>query len=231
MAKGKISILGDSILKGVQLDDTSSRYVVRDELGFDDIARRSGLTVQNFSKFGCTITKAWAYVQKMFSKIDADLVFMDFGGNDCDFNWSEIAASPLELHRPNTDFYEFAGTYNSMVDYMKANGALPVLSTLVPIQGSMYLDHVCRTRNLDRKAIMRWLGSESRIENFQLLYSDAIKGVCSSREIPLIDVREAFLSHGNVKSLMCSDGIHPNEKGQRVIHDCFEAFMGDFVAL
>ena len=231
MAKGKVSIFGDSILKGILLDDNTGRYIVKDELGFDTIANSAGLTMENFSKFGCTITKAWSYVQKMFARLNADIVFMDFGGNDCDFNWRAISESPLDVHRPNTDLHDFTRTYNTIVDFIKARRSLPVLSTLVPVQGQMYLDHLCKTQNLDKKLIMKWLGDEKRIENYQQVYSDAIKGVCAGREIPMIDVRNAFNAHGNVKSLMCSDGIHPNEKGQRVIHDCFKSFINDYIAL
>ena len=117
---GKVGIFGDSILKGVQVEGSGGRYVVNDFLGFSAIASRAGLSVENFSKFGCTITKAWSYIQKMFKRIDADMVFMDFGGNDCDFNWDEVSRKPLEVHRPRTDYYDFVNTYNDVVDYIKA---------------------------------------------------------------------------------------------------------------
>lgn len=227
----KISILGDSILKGVQLDDNSRRYVISDELGFDVIAEKAGLTVRNFSKFGCTITKAWFYVQNMFAKIDADLVFMDFGGNDCDFNWQAIAESPLEIHKPNTDYSEFVTTYGNLVSYMKARRALPVLSTLVPVQSDMYMDYICKTKGLDKAAITKWIANGNCVEHYQQMYSDAIRKVASDNEIPLVDIREAFREERNVKALMCADGIHPNKRGQRVIRDCFASFIDDYIAL
>lgn len=227
----KVSVFGDSILKGVQLDDSSRRYVMRDELGFDVIASSFGLTVENFSKFGCTITKAWSYVQKMFSRIDADIVFMDFGGNDCDFNWKAISESPLGTHKPNTEIQEFLGTYGRLVDFMKANRVVPVLSTLIPVQGDMYIDHICKANGLDKRGIARWIANGNQVEQYQKMYSDAIREVAATNEVPLIDIRTAFEEKGNVKSLMCADGIHPNHKGQRVIRDCFQAFMDDYIVL
>ena len=61
---GKVSVFGDSILKGVQVEGSGGRYVVNDFLGFSAIASRAGLSVENFSKFGCTITKAWLILPK-----------------------------------------------------------------------------------------------------------------------------------------------------------------------
>lgn len=227
---GKISVFGDSILKGVQVEGAGGRYVVNDSLGFSSIASQAGLSVQNFSKFGCTITKAWAYIQKMFSRIDADIVFMDFGGNDCDFDWAAVARSPLNVHRPKTDYYDFVSTYNTVVDYIKEKRRLPIVATLVPVQPDMYIDHICRTNGVDRKSIMRWMQNDpERLASLQKSYSDAVKGISCNREVPLLDIRSAFEDYSRPESLLCSDGIRPNLKGQRVIRDCFQAFISDYL--
>ena len=227
---GKVSVFGDSILKGVQVENAGGRYVVNDSLGFSSIASQAGLSVENFSKFGCTITKAWAYIQKMFSRIDADIVFMDFGGNDCDFDWDAVSKSPLNIHKPRTDYYDFVSTYNTVVDYIKEKRRLPVVATLVPVQPEMYLNHICRTRGVDRRSILRWMQNDvSRLENLQKTYSDAVKGISCNREVPLLDIRSAFEEYSRPESLLCSDGIHPNLRGQRVIRDCFQAFISDYL--
>ena len=227
---GKVSVFGDSILKGVQVENAGGKYVVNDSLGFSSIASQAGLSVENFSKFGCTITKAWAYIQKMFSRIDADIVFMDFGGNDCDFDWDAVSKSPLNIHKPKTDYYDFVSTYNTVVDYIKEKRRLPIVATLVPVQPEMYLNHICKTRRVDRKSIHRWMQNDvCRLENLQKSYSDAVKGISCNREVPLLDIRSAFEDYSRPESLLCSDGIHPNLKGQRVIRDCFQAFISDYL--
>ena len=227
---GKVSVFGDSILKGVQPDPVRRRYSVNDNLGLGVIASRYGLSLQNFSKLGCTITKAWFYVQKMFSRIDADMVLMNFGGNDCDFNWARIAENPMDVHTPNTEIGEFSSTYASIVDHVKARRRMPVLSTLVPVQKDKYIDYICRKGNLDRANVDLWIKNNGiELDSLQGSYSDAVATVARSREIPLLDVRSAFMSHGNVSSLMCEDGIHPNARGQKLICDCFESFMGDYL--
>ncbi len=228
----KVSVFGDSVLKGVQYNQNCGRHVVEGNLGFDDIAGRAGYSVQNFSKLGCTVTKAWNYLQKKFPKIDADLVFMDFGGNDCDFDWKAISESPLNIHKPNTDYYDFVGTYNDMVDYIISRRRMPVLATLVPVQADEYIEYVVSENNLDRRSINKWLGGDlKRLENHQRIYSDAVKGIASRRDIPYIDIRAAFEASGDVSALMCGDGIHPNDRGQAVIKGCFEEFLEDFIVL
>ena len=228
---GKVSVFGDSILKGVQPDPLHRRYCVNDSMGLSAIANRYGISVQNFSKLGCTITKAWFYVQKMFSRIDADMVLMNFGGNDCDFNWSSIAESPMGIHAPNTEIGEFSSTYGRIVDHVKARRRLPVLSTLVPVQKDKYIDYICRRDNLDRKNVNLWMENNSiDLDSLQGTYSDAVRSVAASREIPVLDLRSAFLSQGNPDAFMSEDGIHPNARGQKLISACFENFMGDYLS-
>ena len=228
---GKVSVFGDSILKGVQPDPLRRRYCVNDSMGLSAIANRYGISVQNFSKLGCTITKAWFYVQKMFSRIDADMVLMNFGGNDCDFNWSSIAESPMGIHAPNTEIGEFSSTYGRIVDHVKARRRLPVLSTLVPVQKDKYIDYICRRDNLDRKNVNLWMENNSiDLDSLQGTYSDAVRSVAASREIPVLDLRSAFLSQGNPDAFMSEDGIHPNARGQKLISACFENFMGDYLS-
>lgn len=228
---GNVGVFGDSILKGVQPDPVRRRYFVNDNLGLGAIAGRYGLSVQNFSKLGCTIGKAWLYVQKMFTRIDADMVLMNFGGNDCDFNWAQIAESPLNVHRPNTELEDFSRTYGRIVDHVKAQRRLPVLSTLVPVQKDKYIDYICRRDNLDRDNVKLWMENNAiELDSLQDSYSDAVRSVALSREIPVVDVRSAFLSQRDFDSLMCDDGIHPNARGQKLIHDCFENFMGDYLS-
>ena len=227
---GKVSVFGDSILKGVQPDPSRTRFFVNDNMGLGVIAGRYGLSLQNFSKLGCTITKAWIYVQKMFTKIDADMVLMNFGGNDCDFNWAQISKSPLDVHRPNTEIGEFSSTYARIVDHVKARRRMPVLSTLVPVQKDRYIDYMCRKGNLDRNNVDLWIQNNGiELDSLQASYSDAVRSVAQSREIPLVDVRSAFEAQGNPASLLCEDGVHPNARGQKLICDCFESFMGDYL--
>ena len=226
------SVFGDSVFKGVRYDSASGKTVVNDRLGLDAAAREAGLTLKNFSKFGCTITKAWNYVQKMFTRIDSDIVLMNFGGNDCNYNWEAISERPSDVHLPNTSLDEFVETYNNMIDYVMERRSLPVLATLLPVQDKTYIDYVCASRGLDRNNVMKWVNSRSQsLSDHQKEYSDAVVAVAADRGIPLIDLRSAFNSKGRAASLLGPDGIHPNDRGQKVMRGCFQAFIGDYLAI
>jgi len=228
MSSGKLCILGDSILKGIRLDEVSNKYIVGDGIDFAMIADRAGLKLENHSKFGCTVTKAWDYAKRRFINDTPDIVFMDFGGNDSDFRWKDINDRPLDVHDPNTNISTFISTYESMLDAATARGVKPVITTLVPVQSEKYFEWFCKTLGLVKDRVMSWLGDIDRIAHFQQVYSDAVKGIAAGRDIPLIDLRAAFQNELD-QDLMCSDGIHPNEKGQRLIHDCFDSFMSDYL--
>ena len=228
---GSLNVFGDSVLRGAGYDSTSGRLIVNDRFGLGDVAARAGFSIRNFSKFGCTITKAWDYIQRMFQKIDCDMVLMNFGGNDCDYNWKAVSKRPGDSHAPNTSIEDFRSTYDRMLDYIKERRSLPVLATLVPVQEDVYLDHVCRTQNLDRESIRRWRdGLETDLASHQKKYSDAVVEIARSGEVPLLDIRSAFESEKDPKSLMGPDGIHPNARGQKVINGCFESFISGYLA-
>lgn len=228
MSNGKLCVLGDSILKGISLEENTNRYIVCDGINFTMIADRAGLKLENHSKFGCTVTKAWEFVKKKFTSDMPEVMIMDFGGNDSDFKWKEINDNPLAVHGPNTDISTFIGTYEDMLDSLIEKGTKPVVTTLVPVQSEKYFNWFCKTLNLAKDRVMSWLGDINRIANFQQVYSDAVKGIAAGRDIPLIDLRSAFM-HEKDQDLMCIDGIHPNEKGQKLIHECFDSFMCDYL--
>ena len=53
------------------------------------------------------------------------------------------------------------------------------------------------------------------------MYSNAVLKVAYKNGCDLVDVRQKFLQSDNFPDLMCLDGIHANERGQKVIIDAF----------
>lgn len=97
----QIVALGDSILKGIQVDPETKRYVTRNEIGIPALERDFDLTVRNDSHFGASAVKGERLLDRMLERgLACDGVVMDFGGNDCDFKWAEIAADPAADHPP-----------------------------------------------------------------------------------------------------------------------------------
>ena len=213
-----ISVFGDSILRGIVLNSTK-RYAVSDSIGIDSIGSLYSMQVTNLSRFGCTTPRGYEYIRKYLERGGhADVVLLELGGNDCDFNWNQVAADPFAEHQPNTPLDIFVETYHRIIDCLKEHGVIPVLTNLPPVCPERYLDWICRD-GLDREKILEFLGSSSTIYRYQENYSRTIEQIASQSGSFCIDLRGAFLKHRLIDDLYCEDGIHPNDKGQGIIRD------------
>lgn len=217
----RIWICGDSILRGVVWQESSARYAVTDKLGIADMAQRYSLDISNRSRFGCTLDRGSSL---LMSRLDAgepcDIALMEYGGNDCDFNWADVANAPDAEHLPHTPIETYEGLYRDTLRRLKARGILPVVCNLVPVCSHRYLDWITRT-GLSRENILHWLGDENAIYRYQERYSRAAEKLAREEHCPLIDLRSAFLDQRQMEPFFCPDGIHPNEKGQSLLHATF----------
>lgn len=219
--KKTLAIFGDSIMKGVQVQQETKRYFVEDFLETEVLEKRFGVSLMNCSRFGYTITRGKTLLTRQLEKgLDADLVVLEYGGNDADFNWSAIAERPAEEHEPNTPITVFLDTLSGMIDQVRSFGKRPVLTTLPPISAHRYLDWITQN-GLSRERILQWLGDEGAIYRYQERYSNGIKLMAEQKKVDLIDLRDAFLAQRKILPFLCVDGIHPNKEGQRLIRDAF----------
>ena len=213
-----ISIFGDSILKGVRMLKGTTRYQTTDDIGLESIARDHDWVLDNRSRFGCTVTKGEALLNRLLEKNDPPAaVLLEYGGNDADFRWDEVAARPFDEHLPNTPLPQFCATLTRMVGTLRAHGVRPVLSTLPPISSERYLNWITRD-GLSRDNILLWLGDANAIYRYQENYSRAIERLSVELGCTLVDLRRAFLDQRQLLPFLCDDGIHPNDAGQRLIH-------------
>ena len=89
-----IAAFGDSVLKGVIYENEHYRVA---DTSFQKICEDSfGITVENKARFGSTITRGEKIFEKnleLIRECSGQYVILEFGGNDCDFNWKEISES------------------------------------------------------------------------------------------------------------------------------------------
>ncbi len=213
----KCIVSGDSISKGVIYDEEKSKYVVSKNNYVFLLQNKIKGAVYNLSKFGATITKGVKRLNDAVSEQNADIVLIEYGGNDCDFNWQEIADNPDGNHLPKTDLFTFEKVLKETVDALKAKKFIPILMTLPPLNADSYLKWVSKNNPLAELNILKWLGSVTKIYWWQERYSSTIVRVAEETQTKLIDIREAFLRHADFRNFICLDGIHPNEEGQKLI--------------
>ena len=205
---------GDSITKGVIYDDKKSRYATLKENFTSIVENKIKGPVYNAGKFGNTIIRGALKMYNDVIKKSPDMVLVEFGGNDCDYKWDEIAKNPEMEYKPNTDISTFRETLLSMVDTLKNNHIIPVLLTLPPLDPLKYFNWISKENITSEKNILHWLGTKDRLFTWHNSYSKMISQVAKETGTVLIDVRSEFLKHSDYTQFLCKDGIHPNVEGQ-----------------
>lgn len=219
---GTIAAFGDSVLKGVIYED--EHYRITDS-SFQKICEQSfGITIENRARFGSTITKGESVFEKNLSLIsgtDGEYMVLEFGGNDCDFNWKEVSEDPERHHLPSSTIANFTTTYTNIINEIKALGKIPVLLSLPPIDSARYFKHI--SKGLNAENIMQWMRNDRQfITNWHERYNIEIFKLAIANQVPVIDITSVFLEKKNYSRFLCNDGIHPNEEGHKLIANAIE---------
>ena len=220
MEKVNIAALGDSLTRGVVLN-SENRYSVLKGSFIDIISEKLNLSIKNYAKFGCTIGFGHNVIDRHSSDISAtDVTFLEFGGNDCDFDWRGIADNPTSEHTPKTILDSFKVQFLSLIERVRNLGSKPIILSLPPIDSNAYFSFISRFMNEEQRAnIIRWLGGDiDIITRWHETYNKALFEISESSGTPIIDITSPFENYnGDMMALMCSDGIHPNAQGHELI--------------
>ena len=218
----KLVALGDSIIKGVlvQSEGERSRYSLAEKSIVECCAERLGGESLNLGKMGCTIEAGERILNRCLDKMSgAQYVLLEYGGNDSDYNWQEIAEAPEKEHFPRTRLEVFEQVYERVINKIKAMGAIPLVLSLPPMDAERYFAFFSQKWEEGFRAnVMRWLGgSTNTIMSGHELYNLATMRVAQRTGTQWIDVTSGLLKDHNYRAYLCDDGIHPNERGQRMI--------------
>ena len=218
-----VCIFGDSVSKGVVFDSVLKKYTLLKDSFVSIIQNQDKISINNYSRFGCTITKGGEVLKRHKSELSKfDYTVLEFGGNDCDFNWKEVSASPDSKHKPKTPLTVFQEKYEKTIDFVKSCGGNPVLLSLPPVDAKRYFNWISRGLNPDN--ILSWLGDVEYIYRFHEMYNLAVNKIAKLKDIPLIDISSEFLQADKYQELLCEDGIHPNKKGHELIGKTIEQY-------
>lgn len=214
----KLVALGDSITKGVIFDGESYKIL---PTGFvNQCAEDLNVEIDNYGRMGCTISRGAQIAEQHAESIaDSDVTLVEFGGNDSDFCWTDIASDPLDTHYPMTELPTFRQMYRDLITRIRQLGSKPILMTLPLIDYKRFYAFV--TRNMgdqDRRNVLSWLGGqEERIRNYHDMYSLAVYQIGYQERVPVLDITSPFLQHCDYLPYLCSDGIHPSQQGHDLI--------------
>ena len=226
----KISVWGDSVLKGIVLDEETGRYIRLGDRGcVPSVSRAIGIPIDNRSKFGMTSDKGRELVKRDLEagKV-SDIGIICFGGNDVDRPWREIAEHPDDSYTPNVPLEQFCDNLAVMATDLKTNGTTPIFVSIPPISADRYFRWF--SKGIEKSGnILQWLGDVSNIYRQQELYNNAVLKTAKDLGCGLIDVRQSFLKMFNYLDAICLDGIHPNEYGHRIMERVFVEYAEEYI--
>lgn len=224
ISKVKIDVWGDSVLKGVIYDKNRGKYTRLKEENAVYGLKNLGLDIRNNSHFGLTAPKARDMMARKLEKgIDCQYAIIEFGGNDCDYNWKEVSEHPEKEHICHTPLDEFKQCIMDMVSMLKKKNIRPVLVNLPPIDPERYFRWI--TRGLNARNILSWLGDVHHIYRHHECYNLCIMGLAGSLGCDLMDIRQPFLMQKDYTQFLCEDGIHPNQRGHALIQTAMSDYM------
>jgi len=217
MAVKKLMVIGDSLSRGVVFDEQKRRYAYTKYGYVETVAAAKKIEVENYSRFGATVRWGWEALKTKLSFSSADAVLIEFGGNDCDYNWEEIAVAPEQHHDPSTPLKDFCETLSRMAGKITEAGRSLFFLNLPPLNAEAYFKAFTGGNKEKGESILRWLGCVDHIYWWHELYSNAVQTVAHACGANLINVRSEFLLQGDFRKYLCSDGIHPNDAGHVLI--------------
>ncbi len=225
----RIGVFGDSVIRGVMLDSETGKYRSY-KRRFEDARKNYGISIENNGKIGYTSKQIVEQIKRLVDiENRPDFIFLEYGGNDCNFNWRDVSEHPEQEHSPCVSPEDFRGNYIEAIEYVRSCGSSPVILIPPPIDAEKFLTYICKAGGLSRENILKWLGDVSMIYRWQEHYSDICKDIAEEMDCPVIDLRSAFIVRHDFPDLICEDGMHPTEAGHAIIDGEICKFFDDII--
>lgn len=219
----KISAYGDSILKGAVTGmGTGHLFDIIEESSLVIASRTLGFELNNQSVFGSIMTKTLRRLTKDIEKgIVGDLAIIESGGNDCDYDWTAVSAAPEAQHEPRTALADFMRMTDEAVQKCRDAKITPLIMTMPPLVADWWFEHISEGQN--KEAVLNVCkGDPLRPYRNHELYNLSLVEYAHAHDVQLVDMRKAMLCAPDYRTLMCKDGIHPNQDGYKYMASIWE---------
>ena len=115
-------------------------------------------------------------------------------------------------------------SYTRILNRIKELGKQPVILSLPPIDSERFFERV--SEGLNKENILKFLdGNKRHISEWHERYNLETFKITAANNVPIIDITSKFLECSNYSDYLCDDGIHPNEKGHRLIADTIREYI------
>ena len=144
-------LFGDSLTRGVVLDEATGKYRLTKASFSSSLATDCQYNIVNCSKLGLTIEKGLSIMRQKTSQ--EGYAILEYGGNDCDFFWDQVASNPdFKTQKCKVPPERFLSLYRQAVEYLRSRNVSPIICTLPPIDAHRYFQWI--SRGLDQAAIL-----------------------------------------------------------------------------
>lgn len=218
----RAELWGDSIGKGVLFDEVRGRYAIAKN-HFIKLLKHAGIAdINSHARFGATVEEGLQDFEAT-RQVESDIVVIEFGGNDCDMPWENIAREPQADYQAKTPLALFEKKIEAFVLAVRERGLRPLLVTPPPLDAQRFFAWV--SRGLNARNILGFVSEVPFIYRWHEQYSLAVRRAAQKTACRLFDLRDAFLSERDLRSALSIDGIHPNERGHVMIADAVANFI------
>jgi len=215
-----ILAFGDSVLMGITLID--GKYQVSNNRFTNIITNETGIEIINYGQMGHTIQQLDNSICQAKCELQNEqnnTIFLEYGGNDCDFNWKEISKFPTRHYDSHTEINNFKKIFIKNISILKDMGKDIYILSLPPIDPVRYIRRI--TNHYDLANIMFWLDNNvDFLNNWHEMYNLKLFEIAMETNVPIIDISSIFFQEKNYNKYLCKDGIHPNDDGHRLIAQC-----------
>lgn len=212
-----ICVWGDSLAKGIIYDRSRRRYAILRENCLRMLEKEVKVPIYNYAAMGCTASDCLSQIRQE-ELVPGGVAVIEFGGNDSDLCWADVARDPEHEHPARCTIPQFKKSLKGLIQFVRQGGMTPMLVATLPIDGEKYYHWV--SKGLDAKAILSYLGDPQMMYRWQERYANAVREVACEMGVRLLDFRADFLSDRQFCHLYCDDGIHPNALGHQKLLRC-----------
>jgi lysophospholipase L1-like esterase len=180
---------------------------------YSDLLRKKfegrSVNVINAGVGGNTTAHAKERFEKDVLAHDPDLVIMQFGNNDSAVDvWKDPPAD-----KPRVSVEKYEENLRGMISTLKKRGVKVILVTPLPTRWTPKLKEMYGKPPYDP--------TDPNGFNFQKKeYIAKLKNIAKDKKVPLIDLFSVYFEYdrqeGQVMDELFIDGMHPNDKGQRI---------------
>ena len=218
----KLVVFGDSILKGViTIPGSNKLFDVTENDSLTLAQKKLGFELDNRAIYGNITSKGLIKLQKFFEKDGAaDFCVIEFGSNDCDYDWNifkpDAQLPPAAEIQPKVPLDQYLANLTQMTGLCRAHKITPAIMNLIPYVCDRWFKTIAKAHN--ETAMLEFLhGTPDTLGKNQQRYQNALMAFASTSNIQTIDAWTLFTNTQNSATLMCDDGIHPNEEGYKLL--------------